>query len=77
MALPVSKTEVSGFSVQVSVFLFFFLTPDTLRFGAWNLIFYNAPLLQQTAARGKEFGSLTGGSPKPGPLGPDSLLSFP
>ena len=27
MALPVSKTEVSGFSVQVSVFLSFF--PDT------------------------------------------------
>jgi hypothetical protein len=25
----ITKTEVSGFSVQVSVFLFFFLTPDT------------------------------------------------
>jgi hypothetical protein len=45
------RFQVSGFSVQVSDFLFFFpdtrhLTPDTLRFGAWNLIFCNAPLLQ-------------------------------
>jgi hypothetical protein len=32
------------------------------------------PVFQQTAARGKENGSPSGSSPKPGPMGPDSLL---
>ena len=34
-----TKTKVSGFSVQVSGFLFFSLTPDTLIFGAWDVGF--------------------------------------
>ena len=36
--------------LRFQIFCFSSLTPDTLRPGAWNLIFCNAPLLQQTAA---------------------------
>ena len=53
-SIALSAEEVSGFSVQVSVFLFFspdtwHLTPDTQRFGAWNLIFYSCPPLHHSS----------------------------
>jgi hypothetical protein len=58
----ITMTEVSGFSVQVSAFLFLFpetrhLTPKTLRVGAWNLIFLQCsttPLLQLAVVRRKD-----------------------
>jgi hypothetical protein len=80
-------TEVSVFSVQVSAFMFLFpdtrhLTPDpppaehlttkTLRFGAWNLIFYNAPPLHHPSRllhEGKTSKAPSGVGSKPGPQG--------
>jgi len=41
--------EVSVFRFQLPCF--FFLTPDTLRFGAWNLIFCNAPPLHYSISQ--------------------------
>jgi hypothetical protein len=39
-----------------------------------SLLHYSTtPSLQQTPASWKEYGSPSGGGPKPGPLGPDSL----
>jgi len=40
-----------GFKMRFQLLYFFFLTPDNLRFGAWNLIFYSAPSSQSAAQR--------------------------
>ena len=46
-------------------------------FGHCDLLFgiSGTPVFQQTAARGKENGSPSGSSAKPGSMGPDSSLS--
>ena len=75
MALPVqvrTPVKVSGFSVFV--FLHWHQTPETPRIHAWSLIFFNAPSLQHTAARRKEYGSALRGQCKAGYLCLDSLL---
>ena len=40
----ISDFEILGFNIQVSACMFFFLTPETLRFGVWSLRFYNASI---------------------------------
>lgn len=56
------------------------LTPKPLRFGAWNLIFYNTPPLHysnRVPHQGKTIEAPSGGSPKPGPSPRSGIFDGP